>query len=266
MGFIQKNLPEILQIGGCLVSLTGTALMPRATRKYIKMEEKGFETNGDQVKAMVKCYGLPVGLSLSGASATLTGCYIQHENVKSLRGEVAMATSAATTMANIANGYRNYISDKEGADKAKEIHDEIVKKSTPKKEEIVPYTSDEPFQGVDMLKVYRCKDSLGTEWYSSINQFLLARAMIDSQLASGERYMSMYECYDYFKADVDDKRAQFEAIGVNMYDMPVLMIDIENVLRVDSETGEMYLYFEYPDSDEYCGVHRGGPHEGYKNI
>lgn len=265
MGFIQNNLPEILQIGGCLTSLTGTALMPRATRKYIKMEEKGFETNGDQVKALVKCYALPVGLSLSGTTATLTGCYIQHENVKSLRGEVAIATSAATTAAQIANGYRNYISEKEGPEKAKEVHEDIVKKSTPKKDEIVPYTSDEPLQGVNLLKVYPCRDSLGTEWYSSINQFLLARALIDSRLASGERYMSMYECYQYLQADVDDKKAQFEAIGVNMYDMPVLMVDIENILRVDSDTGEIYLYFDYP-GEEWYGYGKGGPHEDYKNI
>lgn len=256
MGFIEKNLPEILQIGGCFVTLLGTALMPRATKKYIKMEEEGFETNRDQVRAIVKCYGAPITCSIVGTSATLTGCYIQHENVKSLRGEIAIATSTATTLANAVNGYKDYISEKDGKEKAKEVHKDIMEKAKIKTEtEKVPYIpEDDCKQAINVLKVYPCTDGI-LKWYTSYNKLMFDIYKINNRLKD-EGYLSYAEVCDVFGIDIPPfARGEYEDIGFNRYD-GVEIEDVEDILHVSQDTGELGFFVKY----------RTDPHLNYKTY
>lgn len=249
--FFKDNLPEILQIGGCVGMLAGTAITPFATRRYLAKESMGFNTNGEKLKAMVECYWPVAVLSAGGATSCIVGGYLQHTAVKTLRSELetaksdlAIATTMAASASSAVNEYRKYVESKEGAEAAKDIHKQIVEK-TAAKPETIPYAADGVPQYIDLHKVYRCIDSEGMEWHSTYYQILIDLWKINDLLHRQE-YLSMGDIWAEFGADPNDvyNRADSEERGYSWLDGPI-EIDLSNIVTLDPDTGELYLVLNY---------------------
>lgn len=245
--FLKENKGEILQILGCGSMLTATLITPHMTKRYLEEEAKGFDTNSEKFKALVKFYAPVATLSVGGAACTLSGCYIQHQQIKDLKSDLVVATTVAATATSMVNDYRKYISDKEGVDRAREVHKQIVEKTNESpKVEAIPYMDNSGIpQHIDQDKIYRCVDSEGMEWYSSLYQLRWNLIKINDLLQK-EDYLSMRDIWIEFGVDPEDlwKRKDATERGFCRLD-GFIEIDLANLVVVDTDTGEEFFSVDY---------------------
>lgn len=245
--FLRENKGEILQILGCGSMLTATIITPHMTKRYLEEEAKGFDTNSEKFKALVKFYAPVAALSVGGAASTLSGCYIQHQQIKDLKSDLMVATTVAATATSMVNDYRKYISDKEGVDRAREVHKQIVEKTGESKVEAIPYTDNSGVpQHIDQDKIYRCVDSEGMVWYSSLYQLRWNLIKINDLLQK-QSYLSMRDIWLEFGAEIEDiwKRGDSATeYGYCILD-GFLEIDLANLVVVDTDNGEVFFSVDY---------------------
>lgn len=237
--------------------VTGTVIMPFATKRYLKDEEKGFQTNGEKVASLAKHYSFPAICTIGGAACSLTGCYRQHNEVKTLKQNLAVTTTALAASTSIVNGYEKFIESKEGVKAAKDIRDKIIETSPPRTVEVPHVVGDIP-QHIDLHTVYECRDRFGMRWYSSYYQLLIDLVHINDDLAKSiNEYVSLGDWYATVKADAEDiwNNPASDGYGFNRNDGWV-EIDLPNIVCVDEDTGEMYLNIKY----------KNGPTTDYKRY